>query len=150
MWTLQSNIWWYSLKLKHIQFPSGQFASYWNAFLFVRCLYLSELLCLSHCTSFIVLLLIGISEHIPFEYEIHRFGNAQKILEFFMVKVQSQAMQTFVYNIAKLRFMRTLCHVQRKSPTIQLNFRLMRRIELNRKVYAVINLILKFDLQIDG
>ena len=26
----------------------------------------------------------------------------------------------------------------------------MRGIELNRKVYAVINLILKFDLQIDG
>ena len=30
-----SNIWWWPLKLKHGQFPSGQYASYWNAFLFI-------------------------------------------------------------------------------------------------------------------
>ena len=76
--------------------------------------------------------------------------NAQKILEFFMVTVQSQVMQMFVYTIEKSRSMRTLCHAQKKFPTIQLNFRLMRGIELNKKVYAVIKLILKFDLHIDG
>ena len=30
-----SNIWWWQLKLKHKRYPSGRYASYWNAVLFI-------------------------------------------------------------------------------------------------------------------
>ena len=34
-WGPRNSIWWWQLKLKPVWFPSGQYASYWNAILFV-------------------------------------------------------------------------------------------------------------------
>ena len=40
-----SNIWWWQQKLKHARFPSGPYASYWNAVLFLHfcCVYRGDI-----------------------------------------------------------------------------------------------------------
>ena len=43
-----SNIWGWPLKLKHGRFPSGQYASYWNAFFFISVFKLINFSCQYH------------------------------------------------------------------------------------------------------
>ena len=44
-----SNIWWWQLKLKRVQLPSGRYASYWKAVLFFLCKLISNFV--EHCIS---------------------------------------------------------------------------------------------------